>query len=131
MNRSILVLLDFSKAYDMVWKERLLLTMSEKGVPMQMVRWLRGFLENRQANVRFCDAMSGTRKMRQGLPQGAVLSPTLFLFYINELASILPSSTVSSLFADDVSALGTNKCREKAAQQVQETVDIVVEFSKN
>jgi len=122
MNRSVLVLLDFSKAYDMVWKERLLLTMSDKGVPMQMVRWLRRFLENRQVKVRFCDAMSGTRKMRQGLPQGAVLSPTLFLFYINEVASILPTSTVSSLFADDISALGTNKCREKPAQQVQETV---------
>jgi hypothetical protein len=36
--RSCLALLDFSKAYDMVWKEKLLMTMIDKGVPMTMIR---------------------------------------------------------------------------------------------
>ena len=73
MERSVLVLLDFSKAYDMVWQEKLLVDMIEKGVPMQYVHWLRGFLLNRQANVRFCEATSKTYKMRQGLPQAPQL----------------------------------------------------------
>ena len=35
MERSVLVLLDFSKAYDMVWQEKLLVDIIEIGVPMQ------------------------------------------------------------------------------------------------
>ena len=31
MKRSVLVLLDFSKAYDMVWREKLLLSMLKQG----------------------------------------------------------------------------------------------------
>ena len=138
MERSVLVLLDFSKAYDMVWQEKLLVGMAEKGVPIQFLRWLRAFLTNRQANVRFCDATSKTTRMRQGLPQGSVLSPILFLFYINECADRLskmvdkegkPAATVS-LFADDVSIVGTHRVREEAQKKVQEAVDVVVEWSK-
>jgi len=136
--RSVLVLLDFSKAYDMVWQEKLLVGMAEKGVPVQYLRWLRGFLTNRQANVRFCDATSKTRVMRQGLPQGSVLSPLLFLFYINECADRLSKlvddegnpTTVDTLFADDVSILGTDRVREEAQRKAQEAVDVVVEWSK-
>jgi hypothetical protein len=130
MERSVLVLLDFSKAYDMVWKERLLLTMSEVGVPHHYLRWLYGFLQNRQANVRFCDATSDTRKMKQGLPQGSVLSPLLFLFYINELAKLLPADVVGSLFADDVGILVADRNRKLAEGKAQEAVNIVVNWSK-
>ena len=67
MKRSVLVLLEFSKAYDMVWLEKLFVDIIEKGVTMQYVHWLCGFLLNRQANVRFCEATSKTYKMRQGV----------------------------------------------------------------
>ena len=138
MERSVLVLLDFSKAYDMVWQEKLLVDMIEKGVPMQYVHWLRGFLLNRQANVRFCEATSKTYKMRQGLPQGSVLSPILFLFYINECADRLSAlveedgspSITCSLFADDVSILGTHRDRLEVQKKAQAAVDVVVEWSK-
>ena len=53
--RSCLALLDFSKAYDMVWKEKLLVTMMDKGVPMMMMRWLNSFLEIRQSS---CESSS-------------------------------------------------------------------------
>ena len=130
MNRSILVLLDFSKAYDMVWREKLITVMAEKGVPLQLLRWLNGFLQNRQAKVRFCNVLSKSRKMEQGLPQGSVLSPILFLFYINELAELLPETVISSMFADDVSILGTNRVGSVAEKEVQEAVDVVVGWSK-
>ena len=67
--------------------------------------------------------------MRQGLPQESVLSPILFVFYINELGDLLPESVLSSLFADDVGILATNRDRKKAEQEAQKVVDIVVEWS--
>ena len=130
MKRSVLVLLDFSKAYDTVWRQRLLLSMIEKGVPLQLVRWLYNFLNNRQARVRFCNTTGRSRWMRQGLPQGSVLAPLLFLFYINNLAEILPNSTTNAMFADDVSILATRTKKEDAASAVQKVVNIVHRWSK-
>ena len=43
MHRSVLVLLDFSKAYDTVWQEKLLPSMLDQWIPSQMIRWLRSF----------------------------------------------------------------------------------------
>jgi ribonuclease HI len=130
MQRAVLVLLDFSKAYDTVWRERLLTSMAEHGVPMTYIRWLYRFLENRQARVRFNGSMSSSRTMRQGLPQGSVLSPILFLFYINSLAEILPEMNINSLFADDVSILAVRKTLNEAQDAAQAGIDVVVNWAK-
>ena len=57
MERSVLVLLDFSAAFDTVWRQKLLLTMLNTGVPHAYV------LINRQARVKFNGAISNSRKL--------------------------------------------------------------------
>ncbi len=49
LQRSLITLLDFSKAFGRVWREELLLAASSKGLPI--ARWLRDFLSNRTARV--------------------------------------------------------------------------------
>ena len=83
--RSVMALLDFSKAYDTVWRQRLLNTLIGKGLNNRYVLWLSSFLENRQARVRFNGSISRSRKIHQGLPQGSVLAPLLFVLYIDGL----------------------------------------------
>ena len=51
MQHSILTLLDFSKAYDMVWREILLLHMLDTGIPSTFVRWIRSFFNDRRASI--------------------------------------------------------------------------------
>ena len=58
------------------------------------------------------------------------LSPLLFLFYINNLANILPANNVNALFADDVSVLATNHSKEQAETDAQKSVDVVVRWAK-
>ncbi len=41
-----MAVLDFSKAFDRVWREELLLAASSKGLPVPFVRWLRDFVSN-------------------------------------------------------------------------------------
>ena len=36
--RSVLVLLDYSKAFDQVWRQKLLLSLAEKGIPLKIIR---------------------------------------------------------------------------------------------
>jgi hypothetical protein len=116
-NRTVLTLLDFSKAYNKVWRADLLATMLRKGVLVRYVRWIQGFLSNRQARVCLNRAYSRTWAMREGMPQGCVLAPLLFLFIIDDLQDRLPEGMNSSLFADD-SALWVHSSREEEAVPV-------------
>ena len=130
MERSVLVLLDYSSAFDTVWRQKLLLSMNDIGISKQMIRWIASFLDNRQAKVRFGGSMSRSRCMRQGLPQGSVLSPLLFIIYINNLASILPGKETICMFADDVGILVTRRSAAEAERAAQDIVDTVVTWSK-
>ena len=47
MHCSVLVLLDFSKAYNTIWREKLLLRMLEMGIPITIIHWLQSFLNDR------------------------------------------------------------------------------------
>ena len=136
MNRAVLVLLDYSKAFDTVWRQRLLLAMAEKGVPLICLKWIHGFLSNRQAKVRLNGTLSCFKTLRQGVPQGCVLSALLFIFFINNLAETLIAEfgddawdILFSLFADDVSILCRDSDRQSAAATAQKAVDIIARWS--
>ena len=47
MNRAVMVLLDYSKVFDTVWRSHFLLSMADKGVPLEYVKWINSFLLNR------------------------------------------------------------------------------------
>ena len=125
-----MLLLDYSKAYDRVWRQDLILSMSEKGVPGTMLRWINNFLENRIARVEVNGCQGKKAHMKQRLPQGSVLSPLLFLFFINEFAELLPDHTDCALFADDASLWTSNCSLETAQHNLQESVKFIEEWSK-
>ena len=114
MKHSVLTLFDFSKACDTVWREKLLLRMLNTGIPSPFMHWIRFFLSDRRARVQLFNFLSSSRRFTQGLPQGSVLAPILFLFYINDLASLLNDDAVIALFADGVSVLTTAHKKEDA-----------------
>ena len=130
MKHSVLTLLDFSKVYDTVWREKLLLHMLNTGIPSPFSRWIRSFLDNRRAHVQLFNVLSSSQRFLQGLPQGAVLAPLLFLFYINDLASSLNDDAVITLFTDVVSILTTACKREDAEAAAQSVVTSVVIWSQ-
>ena len=51
MQRCVLALLDFSKAYDTIWREKLLLHMLNMGIQATIIDWIRSFVNNRRARV--------------------------------------------------------------------------------
>ena len=127
--RTVMALLDFSKAYDTVWREELLGDLVDAGVPKRFVLWLRGFLRNRQACVRVDGSQGRFRSFRQGVPQGSVLAPLLFLFYANSLEAVIPDGVCLSLYADDVVVWAQDRVKERAAALVEEAVQAAVAWS--
>ena len=55
-----------------------------------------------------CNNFSAWIKIRDGVWHGLVLSPLLFLIYINDLPKIINNKSITILFADDTSILVTN-----------------------
>ena len=61
--------------------------------------WTKDFLTGRSISVRVDGALSKQFPINSGVPQGSVISPTLFLLYINDLLSSTTNPIHS--FADD------------------------------
>ena len=127
--RSVFALLDFSKAYDTVWHADLLDILYASGIPPRYLCWIRGFLTNRLGRVRVNGSLSSPRLFREGLPQGSVLSPLLFLFVINSLRPRIRSS-LTSIFADDVGMLAQHRHKEVAVAMIQADVEAVWAWSR-
>ena len=93
------VLLDFSKAFDRVPHERLLLKLHFLGVRGKLLSWIRDFLTGRTQRVVLEGKSSRVAAVSSGVPQGTVLGPLLFLAFINDLPDCVSSEI--RLFADD------------------------------
>ena len=92
--------LDFSKAFDSVPHERLLLKLHSYGIRDPLLSWVRSFLTNRQQRVVVRGSYSSWTPVLSGVPQGTVLGPVLFIIYINDITRNLTSQC--KLFADDM-----------------------------
>ena len=94
------VLLDLAKAFDTVDVPILLSKLEFYGVRDQALQWFGSYLSNRKQFVCVNGVNSKTRQIFSGVPQGSVLGPILFLFYINDLPKAIQNSRIT-LFADD------------------------------
>ena len=121
-SRTVLALLDFSKAYHTVWRERLLEIILNKGAPLLMIRWSKGFLSERKASVRLENILGRSFKLHQGVPQGAVFSPLLFLFYIDGIRGVASEGVKVSMYAYDISVWAQSRDKNAALSKVQEVI---------
>ena len=128
--RTSMVLVDFSRAYDRVFKYGLYKKMLDLELDCDLVKWTAHYLADRKAFVEYGSGKSKVRQFRDGLPQGSCLSPVLFIIFINDLAEKLGGGDVDvSLFADDLALLCTDTDLEKCEAKMQAALDGLCEWA--
>ena len=108
-HKTDVVVLDFSKAFDVAPHQRLLHKLDHYGIRGATLHWIQNFLTKWTQNVVVDGCSSESARMRSSVPQGTVLGPLLFLTYINDLPSTVSSQV--RLFADDCLLYRPIECR--------------------
>src|ERR1700755_2992099 len=84
---SCVVAPDISNAFDRVWHATLLSKLPSSEFPPSLCLIMSSFLSNRSISAPVDEATSSSFPISFGVLQDSVLSPTLFLHFINDLLS--------------------------------------------
>ncbi len=118
----IAVFLDIEKAYDMTWRHGLLRKLYAMGLRGNMPIFIKNFIADRTFSVKlFSETVTFSDNFVQanGVPQGSVLSPTLFLCMINDILPAPPRNLKYSLYADDCAIWHSSRVAEFSANRIQ------------
>ena len=114
------------KAFVKVWTDGLVKKLTSINISLKMLPWIRGYLKNRQA-LKKKPKTNGIRRkteyLQNGVQQGEVISPTLFLIFINDIQEQISKRVFSSLYADDLAFLCTEEELVTAKARLQPTLN--------
>lgn len=119
------VFLDVEKAYDMLWKEGLLIKLDMMGIKGKMYNWVMNFLLNSTIQVRVGCTYSPIYSVENGTPQGSVSSPILFKLMINDIFSQIEPGIGKSLYADDAAIWKRGRNVKFVQEKVQNAVCLI------
>lgn len=133
---SVLVLLDFSRAFDCISTRLLLAKMSYYGISESACEWFHSFLTERCQYVDIEDDQgnhkeSQLKSITRGCPQGSILSPLMFILYTADLPTNLSNCKIH-LYADDTQLYHSFKhnLTDTAVQHINEDLDKIYAWAK-
>ena len=121
--QTVVVWVDLEKAFDRVWTKGLLLKLLKTNITHKMYNWIKQYIHNRKAKVCLKGKYSRTASFKQGVPQGGVLSPSLFLIFLNDLISTTSPNVKAVQYADDLALICSEDSLILAQKRLQTTLD--------
>lgn len=98
-----MIMFDIEKAFDRIWHYGLIYKMIQLEYPKYLVHITASFLSQRRFQVSVNGKKSASRDIPYGVPQGCVLSPSLYNIYTHDAPS--PPNCTRFFYADDTALI--------------------------
>ena len=95
------VFFDLEKAYDTTWKYGIMRDLYDLGLRGRLPMSMKNFLFERTFRVRVGSTFSDSQHPEEGVPQGSILSVTLFSIKINNIVKYLTPSLDCALYVNE------------------------------
>jgi ribonuclease HI len=115
----VAVFFDLEKAYDTTWKYGILNDLHDLGLKGRLPSFILNFLSDREFKVRVGSTLSDIHDQETGVPQGSILSVTLFNIKINSITKCLTPGVDCSLYVDDFLICYRSKHMHTIERQLQ------------
>ncbi len=99
------------------------------GIRGHLAQYIIKFLDNRVFRVKLGTSFSEWHKQEEGVPQGSILSVTLFIIKINDIDSEVKDPQMCSLFVDDFALVIRGKRLSIMERHLQQTLDKVQKWA--
>lgn len=121
-----IVFLDIEKAFDSIWHDGLLYKLNTFGYPIYLQKLIKSFLSERNFVVSVDNCHSSTRNILAGLPQGSVLSPTLYSIFTSDF--VVLKNQDAAFYADDSALICNGKVSNAIIKRLQKSLNSAQRF---
>ena len=126
---SLLLFIDFRKAFDLVDTRLLMRKLMAYGFDNTALKLIGDYFKDRFVSVKFDKKISDLMSINLGVPQGSVLGPLFFLIFINDLAFLL-EDIMCKMFADDTTLYDAHEDLDKLISKFKKSLEKLIDWCK-
>ena len=125
------VFFDLTKAYDTTWKYGIMKDLHAMGLRGSLPIFIQNFLSERTFNILLGATVYAQQfSQEEGVPQGAILSTTLFNVKLNKIAQAMTNGVECSLYVDDFIIFIRSSTVEGIERQLQLCINSIVRWTR-
>ena len=125
------VFFDLAKAYDTTWKYGIMRDLHTMGLRGNLPIFIQNFLSERTFHILLGATLYEDKfSQEEGVPQGAILSTTLFNVKLNDIAKALTHGVECSLYVDDFVIFIRSSTIEGCERQLQMCIKSIVGWTR-